>query len=88
MDRCWLRGAAGDTLHAVLCAAGFNLRWLLRAIVRRDLSPVFLRLWAWWCRGGIRAKNALRRCLAPIGSRYRGSIDLACIHAGYAAVAV
>lgn len=26
MERCWLKGAAGDALHAVLCAAGYNLR--------------------------------------------------------------
>ena len=26
MDRCWLQGADGDALHAVLCAAGFNIR--------------------------------------------------------------
>lgn len=32
MDRCWLHGAVGDALHAVSCAAGYNLRWLLRAI--------------------------------------------------------
>jgi transposase, IS5 family len=32
MERCWLQGAVGDALHAVSCAAGFNLRWLLRAI--------------------------------------------------------
>ena len=35
MDRCWLRGSEGDALHAVLCAAGFNLRWLLRAIAKQ-----------------------------------------------------
>ncbi|RQU48246.1 hypothetical protein DF143_37765 [Burkholderia cenocepacia] len=23
--RCWLKGATGDALHVVLCAAGFNL---------------------------------------------------------------
>lgn len=34
MDRCWLAGALGDALHAVLCAAGYNLRWLMRAVVR------------------------------------------------------
>jgi IS5 family transposase len=28
MDRCCLSGAAGNALHAVLCAAGFNIRWL------------------------------------------------------------
>jgi IS5 family transposase len=32
MDRCWLKGTEGDALHAVLCAAGFNIRWLMRAI--------------------------------------------------------
>jgi len=30
MDRCWLQGSLGDALHTVLCAAGYNLRWLLR----------------------------------------------------------
>jgi IS5 family transposase len=46
MRRCWLKGQTGDTLHAVLCAAGYNLRWLLRAIVRLGLGPVFCIL-AW-----------------------------------------
>jgi transposase, IS5 family len=32
MDRCWLQGALGDALHTLSCAAGYNLRWLLRAI--------------------------------------------------------
>ena len=31
MDLCWLTGSAGDALHAVLCAAGSIVRWLLRA---------------------------------------------------------
>jgi IS5 family transposase len=26
MDRCWLQGAMGDALHAISCAAGYNLR--------------------------------------------------------------
>jgi IS5 family transposase len=34
MDRCWLPGALGDALHALSCAAGYNIRWLMRAIVR------------------------------------------------------
>jgi Transposase DDE domain len=42
MQRCWLKGQTGDALHAVLCAAGYNLRWLLRAIVRLGLRPYFL----------------------------------------------
>jgi transposase, IS5 family len=44
MDRCWLHGALGDALHAISCAAGYNLRWLLRAIARLGLGPLFLRL--------------------------------------------
>jgi len=46
MQRCWLKGQTGDALHAVLCAAGYNLRWLLRSIVRLGLAPVFFVL-AW-----------------------------------------
>jgi len=45
MNRCWLAGALGDALHAVLCAAGYNLRWLLRAIVRGRIKPLFCALW-------------------------------------------
>lgn len=41
MRRCWLKGETGDGLHAVLCAAGYNLRWLLRAIVHLGLSAIF-----------------------------------------------
>jgi hypothetical protein len=41
MRRCWLKGQTGDALHAVLCATGYNLRWLLRAIVRLGLGPIF-----------------------------------------------
>jgi len=39
MRRCRRKGAEGDALHAVLCAAGYNLRWLLWWIAL---------LWAWW----------------------------------------
>jgi IS5 family transposase len=46
MQRCWLKGQTGDALHAVLCAVGYNLRWLLRAIVRLGLGPLLLAL-AW-----------------------------------------
>ncbi|MDE2150229.1 MAG: IS5 family transposase [Gammaproteobacteria bacterium] len=50
MARCWLQGATGDALHAVLCAAGYNVRWLLRAITRLGLKPAFLRLLIEWLR--------------------------------------
>jgi len=43
MDRCWLQGQLGDARHAVLCATGYNLRWLLRAMARLGLSAVLLR---------------------------------------------
>ena len=44
LDRCWLKGALGDALHAISCAAGYNLRWLLRAIARLGIGPTSLRL--------------------------------------------
>jgi IS5 family transposase len=44
MDRCWLKGCEGDAIHAVLCAAGFSLRWLLRAVARMDITALFLLL--------------------------------------------
>lgn len=34
MDRCWLKGQTGDVIHTVLCAAGYNPRWLMRAVAR------------------------------------------------------
>ena len=43
MNRRHLKGADGDSLHAVLCAAGYNIRWLLRMMVKKGLS-LFLRL--------------------------------------------
>jgi IS5 family transposase len=50
MDRCHLKGEIGDRLHAVLCAAGYNIRWLLRMIVKKGvafLRLVYLRLCGW-----------------------------------------
>jgi transposase, IS5 family len=47
MDRCHLKGETGDKLHAVLCAAGYNLRWLLRMIAKKGvafLRRLYLRL--------------------------------------------
>mgnify|MGYP000883535994 FL=1 len=43
MDRCWLQGKLGDALHAVPCAIGYNLRWLMRAVLRLGLKGVLLR---------------------------------------------
>ena len=47
MGRCHLKGETGDRLHAVLCAAGYNIKWLLRMIAKKGvpfLASVFLRL--------------------------------------------
>jgi len=47
MERCHLKGEIGDRLHAVLCAAGYNVRWLLRMIANKGvtfLAALFLRL--------------------------------------------
>ena len=44
MGRCWLGGSSGDAPHAVLCAAGFNIRWLLRAIAPKGLAALLLGL--------------------------------------------
>lgn len=36
-----MKGALGDALHALCCAAGYNIRWLLRAIARKGLAAAF-----------------------------------------------
>lgn len=41
MDRCYLKGEQGDRLNAVLCAAGYNIKWLLRMIAKKGVA--FLR---------------------------------------------
>jgi hypothetical protein len=43
MNRCHLKGQTGDAIHAVLCAAGHNIRWLLRMIRKKGIS-LFLSL--------------------------------------------
>jgi transposase, IS5 family len=54
MGRNWLKGTAGDAMHAILCAAGQNLRLLLRAIaafLRLNVQTVLAWLrslcWSW-----------------------------------------
>ena len=38
MDRCHLKGQQGDSLHAVLCAAGYNIRWLMRMMAKKGVA--------------------------------------------------
>jgi len=47
MDRCWLKGALGDAIHALSCAVGYNIRWLLRAIARLGIKLVFCACYSW-----------------------------------------
>lgn len=70
MNRCWLAGALGDALHAVLCAAGYNLRWLLRAIARKGLVVLVFVLQL--C--GPRALNPALRRLARSSAAINGAL--------------
>ena len=49
MIRCHLIGSLGDALHAIACAAGYNIRWLMRAMLRLGLKGLFApsNLWLW-----------------------------------------
>lgn len=58
MDRCHLKGEMGDRLHAVLCAAGYNLRWLLRMIAKNGLRALLWLLPA-------QLRSALRVVFTP-----------------------
>ncbi|PUE63273.1 hypothetical protein B9Z45_00985 [Limnohabitans sp. 2KL-17] len=46
MNRFHLKGSTGDSLHAVLCSAGFNIRWLLRMIAKKGLGLFYTCCWA------------------------------------------
>jgi IS5 family transposase len=76
MDRCWLQGALGDALHALSCAAGYNIRWLMRAIVRLAAKRSFLASpgLALYVRiGVVRSSDAL---LGALGSMLEAFIHL------------
>ena len=62
MQRCWLQGATGDALHALCCALGYNLRWLMRAVVRLGLRGLLLGLFAlaYWARFAVKVLPTLR----------------------------
>ena len=49
MSRCWLKGSVGDAINAVLSAAGYNLRWLLRAVAAGTIKAFYFAqiLWRW-----------------------------------------
>lgn len=65
LRRNWLRGAEGDVLHPVLCAAGYNLRWLLRAVARLGLTALCALCMLVGMLGRVVSGNAAR----PLGGR-------------------
>ncbi len=61
LNRNYLTGREGDKINALLSAAGYNLRKLLRWVV---FAPIF-RLW-WWLKAFLSAKPArCRQDLSP-----------------------
>ena len=55
LRRCHLKGAQGDALHVIGCAAGYNLRWLMRWIAH---------FCAWILAGLTELRGADRRAIA------------------------
>ena len=84
MNRCWLKGTLGDALHAICCAAGYNIRWLLRAIAAqaaKAAKAAFLVLtkWALYGLNGvlevlIGLRGLLRSMVSPLSSGLAGRL--------------
>jgi transposase, IS5 family len=68
MDRCWMPGAEGDALHALSCA-GYNVRWLMRVLLRKARKAL-LCLLQMVAAGGkqdlLTLQNALRRVVGAL----------------------
>lgn len=81
MDRCWLKGAIGDALHAISCAAGYNIRWLMRAIAAqaaKAAKAAFLALSKpalYGLNSMLDALIALRDMLDSVGSVLRAGLS-------------
>jgi transposase, IS5 family len=70
MQRCWLRGALGDALHALSCAAGYNIRWLLRAIAgkaTKDAKAFLSALLGMAVEARLAASRAFRAFAGAVG---------------------
>jgi IS5 family transposase len=46
LDRCYLKGQTGDAIYTVLCAAGYNIKWLMRRILQKGIKPFLLLFFA------------------------------------------
>jgi IS5 family transposase len=66
LRRNWLKGSEGDVLHPVLCAAGYNLRWLMRAVVRLGLKALLVLCVLVGMLGWVVSGNAA----SPLGGRF------------------
>ena len=73
MIRCYLKGSIGDALHAISCATGYNIRWLMRLGLRGLFAFAFLVSWFTEMRRSgsakMRTANVSRSALA-IRTRY------------------
>ena len=70
MQRCWLQGELGDALHALSCAAGYNIRWLLRAIAgkaAKDAKAFLLALLGTAVGARLAADRAFRAIAGAVG---------------------
>jgi IS5 family transposase len=65
MGRCHLKGELGDRLNAVLCAAGYHLRWLMRTLAKQP-RKVFLALLQTAAQVANNALRALFGSLMPV----------------------
>ena len=77
MDRCWLSGATGDALHALSCALGYNLRWLMRAVVRLGLKGLLLCVLFVRIRGRFMTQFTLSSTPAHAASQFGSAWPLA-----------
>ena len=76
MIRCYLHGSIGDALHAISCAAGYNIRWLMRTIMRLGLRGLFAFVFlASWISTLARPRSP-KVCLAFDNSRSTRTIHL------------
>ena len=86
MVRCWMKGALGDALHALCCAAGYNIRWLMRAIARGGLAAAFfvrrtlhddLTSWLWALLAALQTSLAVLLLTRPAKRSDEGFLGLA-----------
>jgi IS5 family transposase len=59
-------------MHAVLCATGYNLRWLLRAMVRLRLKAIYLRQFLLALQAAISEKESRGRAYYSPTFKFQG----------------